>query len=141
MFLIMENEGMGKKVYQELLLIISKLCQKRFNSNLGTNDLLLSIIASFEDHFNLQTLDCLINIFETIDDDRLSRFVPYLLSYSINYLSNDSVNKLLYFIQILYKNLEWAINVDPEVISKSVSDEMNNQLISILIGHSFTHLK
>ena len=74
----------------------------------------------------MQTLDCLIQIFETVDDDRLSKFVPYLLSYAINYLSFDSANKILYFIQILYKNIEWAINVDPEVINKSTSAELNN---------------
>ena len=74
----------------------------------------------------MQVLDCLITIFETVDDDRMSRLVPYLLSYSVNYLSFESANKVLYFIQILYKNLEWAIGVDPEVINRATSTELNN---------------
>jgi hypothetical protein len=123
---MLDNQGLAKKEYQELLLIISKICQKRFNSDQANNDLLLSIIASYEKNFNMQTLDCLIQIFETVDDDRMSRFVPYLLSYSVNYLSFDSANKVLYFIQILYKNIEWALGIDPEVINKSISTELNN---------------
>ena len=65
-------------------------------------------------------------MFETVDDDRMSRLVPYLLSYSVNYLSYDSANKVLYFIQILLKNLEWAVGVDPDVINKATSTELNN---------------
>ena len=56
----------------------------------------------------------------------MSRLVPYLLSYSVNYLSYVSANKVLYFIQILLKNLEWAVGVDPDVINKATSTELNN---------------
>ena len=52
LYILIESEGLGKKSYTELLLIISKLCQKRFNSDEGDNELLLSLFASFEDHFN-----------------------------------------------------------------------------------------
>ena len=41
----------------------------------------------------------------------------------------------------MYKNLEWAINVDPEVISKAVIDSETIKLISTLVQHNFTHLK
>jgi hypothetical protein len=98
LFVVLETEGISKKVYQELSLIVSKICQKRSNSEKGNNDLFLSIIASYQNHFNMQTLDCLIQIFETIDDDRMWKYVPMLLSHSINYLQHDSANKVLYFI-------------------------------------------
>ena len=44
----MLDKPMGKKEYQELLLMIAKICQKRFNSDKANNDLLMSIIASYE---------------------------------------------------------------------------------------------
>ena len=122
----MLDRPMAKKEYEELKLMIAKICQKRFNSDASNNDLLMSIIASYEKQFSMQTIDCLITIFETVDDDRMSRLVPYLLSYSVNYLSYESANKVLYFIQILYKNLEWAVGVDPEVIDKATNTELNN---------------
>lgn len=107
-----------------MLLIIAKICQKRFNSDEGNNRLLLSIIATYELTYTPQLVECLTQTFETIDDDRLSRFVPYLLSHSINFLSHG--HNVLYFIQILYKNIEWAIGIDPEVVNKATSDELNN---------------
>lgn len=60
------------------------------------------------------------SIFEKVDDDRMSVYVSVLLSHSIDYLhhvtnsgSSNASNKLLYFIQILLKNIEWALDTDP----------------------------
>ena len=77
----------------------------------------------------MTNLECLIRIFEEIDDDRMSKMVPLLLKYSINHLEeqnkcNVQVRlhkiKLLYFIQTLYKTLEWAIGIDQQVIDAAV---------------------
>ena len=43
-------------------------------------------------------------------------------------------NKLLYFIQILYKNLEWAVDVDPEVISQGTSPQQVEYLVGLLFN-------
>ena len=43
----------------------------------------MSIIATYEVQFNMVFLDCLVNIFEAVDDDRMSKFVPYLVKWSI----------------------------------------------------------
>ena len=46
----------------------------------------------------------------------MATFVPFLLQKSIEYLNQSPQNnQILRFIQILYKNLEWALDVDPEI--------------------------
>ena len=56
----MLDKSMAKKEYEELKLMIAKICQKRFNSDGGNNNLLMSIIASYEGAFSMQTVDTLI---------------------------------------------------------------------------------
>ena len=43
------------------------------------------------------------------------------------------VNKLLSFIETLYKQLDWAIGTDPELIASCVKDEETVQLVGNLI--------
>ena len=131
---MLQRTTQQKKVYTELTLTISEIIKKKFNAqgdDLKANDLFLSMIAAYNTSFNLVTLDCLIQIFEQVYDDRLAKFVLFVLSKSITYLeqANQSEetpqlakSKLLYFIQILYKNVEWAINVDPQVLDACVKD-------------------
>ena len=49
------------------------------------------------------------------------------------------MNKLLYFIQTLYKNIEWAIGIDPEVLEASVKSEETKVLMQLLVEY-FTKL-
>jgi len=41
---------------------------------------------------------------------------------------------------VLYKNVEWALNVDPEVINSAVKDNETKVLIEILMNKCFTTL-
>ena len=43
-------------------------------------------------------------------------------------------------IQILYKNIEWAINIDPEVLNACIKDTETALLLNTLITFNFTSL-
>mmetsp|Transcript_14465 Transcript_14465/g.24701 ORF Transcript_14465/g.24701 Transcript_14465/m.24701 type:complete len:83 (+) Transcript_14465:644-892(+) len=78
--------------------------------------------------FSLPLINCLITVLEELDDDRMGEFVPFLLSRSIEYLEMQNFdqickNKLLFLIQVLYKNIEWAIGVDPQLVGRAVKEE------------------
>jgi hypothetical protein len=75
----------------------------------------------------------LIQIFEAVDDDRMATFVPFLLQKSIEYLNQSPQNnQILRFIQILYKNLEWALDVDPEIIQANCAKNEGGILFQLL---------
>ena len=78
----------GKKVYSELCLMISTIVKKQFleNQEHSSNNLLLSLIAAYEQGFSLAVLDCLTQVFKNVSDDRMSKYVQYLLKWSILYL-------------------------------------------------------
>ena len=116
-----KKEMLSKKHYQSLVDILSTIIKKKFFEDIDNCQLIYNIIALYDLNYCLCNLDCLIRIFEQVDDDRMSKFVKFLLPQSISHLKGSDQNamqknKLLYFIQILYKNLEWAVDVDPEVI-------------------------
>jgi len=52
----------------------------------------------------------------------MSAYVGFLLRPTFSFLEQSfslsafEQNQFLYLLQILYKNLEWAVDVDPEVI-------------------------
>ena len=46
----------------------------------------------------------------------------------------------MYFIQLLYKSLDWAIGVDQAAIAKAVKDEETKALFQFLAAPSFTRL-
>jgi len=154
-YLMLVREARGhsqltKKLYSELLLLLIVIVKNRFYedaANMQHNQLLVSIIAEFERALAPAILESLIQTFELVDDDRMGHLVPYLLGCSIEYLlqdaqdaNGDNNNKLMYFIQLLYKSLDWAIGVDPAVIAKAVKDEETKALFQFLAAPSFTRL-
>ena len=112
---------------------------------MDNNDLLLSIVGHYQMGFSMTFLECLIQIFDQVDDDRMSKFVPYLLKFTINHLDSEAKKenqiqlhtvKLLYFVQTLYKSLDWALGVDQQVIENAVKVDETNQLFKLLLlGH------
>jgi len=85
-------------------------------------------------------LECLIQLFKSVSDDRMSKYVHYLLNSSIGYVEaalreqrDDLIlNKLLAFIDILYKQLDWAIGTDPELIQKCVQEKETQVLMKMM---------
>jgi hypothetical protein len=153
LMLVREARGHGqltKKLYSELVLVLIVMIKTRFYedaANMQHNQLLVSIIAEFERALAPAILEGLIQTFELVDDDRMGHLVPYLLGRSIEYLLQDAQdangensNKLMYFIQLLYKSLDWAIGTDPAVIAKAVKDEETKALFQFLAAPSFTRL-
>ena len=153
LMLVREARGHGqltKKLYSELVLVLIVIIKNRFYedaANMQHNQLMVSIIAEFERALAPAILEGLIQTFELVDDDRMGHLVPYLLGRSIEYLLQDAQdangensNKLMYFIQLLYKSLDWAIGTDPAVIAKAVKDEETKALFQFLAAPSFTRL-
>jgi hypothetical protein len=153
LMLVREARGHGqltKKLYSELVLVLIVMIKTRFYedaANMQHNQLLVSVIAEFERALAPAILEGLIQTFELVDDDRMGHLVPYLLGRSIEYLLQDAEdangensNKLMYFIQLLYKSLDWAIGTDPAVIAKAVKDEETKALFQFLAAPSFTRL-
>jgi hypothetical protein len=78
-------------------------------------------------------------VFEEGNDDRMWRFVPQILPASLHYLkSGGGENKLLMFnVWILMQSTQWAIGVDPQVLSACFSPEVITQILEITLGPSF----
>lgn len=79
-YLILVREGKGhvhlsKKIFSELVMILVNIVKRRFfedSVNLSKNELLVSIISEYQQRPNAAVLECLIQIFENVDDDRMS---------------------------------------------------------------------
>jgi len=80
---------LSKRLYEELIFITCQITNKRFCENaesMDQNDLLLSLIALYQIKYSMTMVDCLTKVLELVDDDRMAHLVPYMLSYSIQYL-------------------------------------------------------
>ena len=97
-----KKDNMTKKHYMLLLDIIIAIIKKKFFEDVSNTELLESIISLYNLNFCLCNLDCLIRVFEQVDDDRMHRFVKLLLPISIKMLKERHRpilrNKLMYFI-------------------------------------------
>ena len=98
--------------------------------------MLLSLFAAHQAGFSIAVLDCLLQVFKTIHDDRMAQYIQYLLGSTVEYLERAIgsfegasgsqyfvINKLLAFIETLYKQLDYAVDTDPELIEESVKPE------------------
>ena len=74
--------------------------------------MLQTLFELFRNEPSLTILNTLRGVFDTIDDDRMSKFVPHLLPKAIEYLATSPTNALLDLVMMLLKQIEWAIGLD-----------------------------
>lgn len=122
--------------------MVSVIVKKQFlaDQDNSANNLLLSLFAAYEHGFSLAVLDCLIKVFKKVGDDRMSKYICYLLKWSVDYLDaavtqqQDAivVNKLLEFTEALYKQLDFFIDTDPQHIAEQVKEQETLKLTQVI---------
>lgn len=79
----------------------------------------------------------------------MSKFIPSLLKRSIEYFAQQKQsqpddrfvsNQILYFIQIMYKNIEFAIGTDDDYLDNIIDEADTKLLLDTLSATSFSAL-